>query len=73
MSTITRYVLVNRDDIESDYEYDTYHEALEGATKDGAAGQFAIIERQYVYDDAELVWTPNGRNSWPPHKATRLR
>lgn len=61
MATIERYVLVDRDDHEGEYEYETLDEAQ------GAAGTtHAVIARIYEYDDSELVWTPNGSNRWPP-------
>lgn len=62
MSEITRYVLVDRDDHEQDYEYET----LDGARVPCDGEEFAIIERTYTYDDSELVWTPNGATTWPP-------
>ena len=65
MSTITRYVLVDADDNEQDYEYERYTEAESDARRDG----FAVIAREYVYDDSELVWTPDGSDSWPPDDA----
>lgn len=61
MAVINRYVLVDRNDFEQDYEYDSFDEAV------AAAGTtHAVIEREYEYSDASLVWTPNGRSTWPP-------
>ncbi len=68
MAEITRYVLVDRADQEGDYEYDLMQEAIDAADAD-----HAVIERHYVYDDSELVWTPDGSDSWPPKKGTRIR
>lgn len=68
MAEITRYVLVDRQDNEGDWEYDKYDEAVKAAGND-----HAVIQRTYVYDDSELVWTPNGRDSWPPKGRTRLK
>jgi len=63
MAEITKYVLVSRDDVESDYEYDSCQEAIEAA-----GTSHAVIERHYVYDDSELVYTPDGSDTWPPAK-----
>lgn len=70
MPSISRYVLVDRNDQEQDYEYESYDEAVTAA-----GDTHAVIEREYEYSDSQLVWTPNGRDSWPPRtKApTRLR
>lgn len=67
-SDITRYVLVDQNDQEQDFEYTDCQDAIAAAGTD-----HAVIERHYTYDDSELVWTPNGRDSWPPKKASRLR
>lgn len=63
MSSISKYVLVDAADNEGDYEYDTLAEAQEQAGND-----HAVIERTYVYDDSELVWTPDGGDIWPPRE-----
>lgn len=68
MSEIRRYVLVSQDDIEGDYEYDSYDEAV-----NDAGSTHAVVERTYVYDDSELVWTPDGGSIWPPSKRTMTR
>jgi hypothetical protein len=60
---ICRYVLVDKSDVEQDYEYTRYDEAVEAAEKQDCA----VIERKYTYDDSELVWTPDGSNTWPPN------
>lgn len=65
MAEITRYVLVDRSDQEGDYEYEDYQEAIVAAGDD-----HAVIERHYVYDDSELVWTPEGIDTWPPKGAS---
>ncbi|MBU8840193.1 MULTISPECIES: hypothetical protein [Mycobacteriaceae] len=64
MASITKYVLVGTDDVEQDYEYDSCPEAIEAAKKQGCA----VIEREYVYDDSSLVWTPDGSDRWPPSR-----
>ena len=69
--TIDRYVLVDRNDIEQDHEYPDCDEAIADARKH--AGQFAIIERQYEYSDSELIWTPDGSDSWPPDNLSRTK
>lgn len=58
MSTITRYVLIDRDGFEGDHEYESYDEAKD----DAHARDCGVIERTYVYDDSELVWP----QQWPP-------
>ena len=65
MSEITRYVLVDKQDREGDYEYARFDEA-----KQAAGDDHAVIERTYTYDDQELVWTPDGGNVWPPEEKT---
>ncbi len=67
MSTILRYVLVDRDDREADGEYHILSEAIAAASD----GDHAIIEREYEYSDSSLVWTPNGADTWPPANPTR--
>lgn len=62
MSTISRYVLVDKDDQESDHEYESYIDAENDAAFRGAA----VIERTYEYSGSELVWTPDGSSVWPP-------
>jgi hypothetical protein len=63
MAHISRYVLVSKGNQEGDHEYEEYDEAVEAAGDD-----HAVIERQYEYADSELVWTPNGGDTWPPKK-----
>ncbi len=62
MTTINRYVLVDRDDNEGDHEYERYDEAEDQAAQLG----HAVMNRSYVYEDAELVFTPDGGDTWPP-------
>ena len=57
---INKYVKVNPDGSEEDFEYDTMDEAV-----DSSDGTQAVIERTYTFDDSELVWTPNGEDTWP--------
>lgn len=64
MAHISKYVLVDRDDNEGEHEYDSYDEAVKLAEDRNCA----VIERQYVYDDSSLVWTPDGSTTWPPSK-----
>ncbi|KKK83274.1 hypothetical protein LCGC14_2795040 [marine sediment metagenome] len=66
MAEIRQYVLVDRADTEQDAEYDTYIEARDAAVR--LNGDFAVICRTYTYDDSELVWTPDGSDTWPPAK-----
>lgn len=60
---IQRYVLVDRYNVEGDYEYRDYDEAVKNA---GLVGDYAVICRTYTYDDSELVWTYDGADIWPP-------
>ena len=62
MANLTRYILVDAADRESDFEYESYEEALADASALGAA----IVERTYAFHDSELVWTPDGGDVWPP-------
>jgi hypothetical protein len=62
MSEIQRYVLVGRDGTEEDYEYSEYTEAYESANR----RNMAVVARVYVYEDSELIWTPDGSDAWPP-------
>ena len=64
--TIDRYVLVDKNDVEQDFEYTDYDEALAAARKYN--GEFAVIEREYIYSDSDLIWTPEGCDSWPPRR-----
>jgi hypothetical protein len=66
MSQIDRYVLVDRNNHEGDHEYETMDAAIADASSD-----HAVVERQYTFSDSELVWTPDGGNTWPPSKAKR--
>lgn len=67
MAEIRRYVLVTREDVELDYEYEFAHEAQEDARRQDCA----VIARVYEYADSELVWTPDGTDTWPPKKKGR--
>ena len=71
MGGVKKYVLVDHHDTEQDYEYGSLREAQ----KAGRKYDMAVIRRHYinqwpdgdlVYDDSELVWTPDGGNVWPP-------
>lgn len=63
-ATISRYVLVDENDVEQDYEYERYDEAQAEAERQGCA----VIEREYEYSDSTLVWTPNASDIWPPRR-----
>ena len=63
---ITRYVLVDENDVEGDEEYVTEGAAITQARYRGL--NYAVIERTYTYDDSRLVWTPDGSDIWPPAK-----
>lgn len=64
MAEIRRYVLVDEDDEEGTYAYETLAEAQQAAGLD-----HAVVAQIYVYGDSELVWTPNGEDTWPPAMA----
>lgn len=61
MSTISRYVLVDREGNEDLHEYADYRDAEKVAARVGQA----VVCRTYVYDDSELVYTPDGSDVWP--------
>ena len=61
MSEIRRWVTVDRANNEMG-EYDSYREAEQDARK----YDLAIVEHVYEFSDSELVWTPNGEDTWPP-------
>lgn len=67
MAEIRKYVVVDSDDNESDYEYDTFDEAKTAAMKQGDS---AVSCNIYEYSDRELVWTPDGGIIWPPDPST---
>lgn len=62
MSEIQKYILVDRNNVEDDYEYDNYLEAYNAAKR----RNMAVVARVYEYSDTELIWTPNGSDVWPP-------
>ena len=61
MTEIRRYVLVDKEDNEEEYEYDRYVDAL---TATVGRMDVAIIARTYEYTESELVWTPDGSHVW---------
>lgn len=61
MAEILKYVTVDRNGVEGDYEFDTLKEAREVAGTNSA-----VMQRTYLYDDSELVYTPDGGDQWPP-------
>lgn len=61
MSEIRKYVLVDLDDNEGGYEYDSLREACAAADH-----EHAVIERTYTYESSELIHTPDGALTWPP-------
>lgn len=75
MATISRYVIVNDQDHEEDYEYEDFDKAKEDAeTREEKGERLAIVERTYEYSDSELVWTSTGADRWPPRgQMTRSR
>ena len=63
-ATIHKYELVEANNVEQGYEYDTLDEAIHDAVKYG----MAVIEIEYEWADSSLMWTPNGSNTWPPEE-----
>lgn len=63
MAEIRRYVLVGRDDVEHDKDYDRADLAIDEAKR---LGETAVLCRIYSYEDTELVWAPDGGETWPP-------
>ena len=63
MAEILRYVVVNEDDTEDDFEHENLAEAIEAAS---GREPCAVVMRTYAYDDSELVWTSTGAETWPP-------
>ena len=71
MSTIEKYVLMDRDGAVVDFEHDTLAEA-----KAAAGDEYAVIARRYVWAESEIVWSRAGIDSgWPTplHDTTTLR
>ncbi len=68
MPEILRYMIVDEHDNEGLREYDSLDKAKNAAkfASDGGPENFAVIRCTYVYDDSELVWTPDGGDTWPP-------
>ena len=65
MSEIRRYVLVDTEDNAEEDDYEDYNEAYEQARK----RNMAVIARVFEYSDSELIWTPDGSDTWPPEPA----
>jgi hypothetical protein len=61
MAEIYRYALVDLDNTEGDVEYETLDQAQEAADD-----EHGIVRITYIYEDSELVWTPDGADVWPP-------
>lgn len=71
MKRIVTYVLVDEHDTENLTEYTSLNAAKAAAA---TRGNHAVIKREYlddhgeyVYNDSELVWTPDGSTTWPSH------
>lgn len=64
MGEILRYVLVDDRGTEGDWEYPTYAEAVIAACE--LEPVQAVIERTYTYSDSDLIFVPNGGQTWPP-------
>ena len=57
---IQTYVICHRNGTEEEREFRTYNEAL----LDASRLDCAVIRRTYTFDDSELVWTPDGSDTW---------
>lgn len=62
---LLRYVIVDAEENEEDWEYDRFEQAKNVARRRG----HAVVVRTYEYTDTALVWTPNGSDTWPPATA----
>lgn len=64
MAEILRYVTIDKDGEDGEDEFETAREAIEAARRIGGA----VMMRTYEYADSELVWTPDGGDTWPPEQ-----
>lgn len=73
MAEILRYALVDSHGNEVDErEWDALWQATDAArTRTRQVEPTAVVRRIYVYEEDELVWTPNGSNVWPANLPTR--
>lgn len=71
MSEILKFVIVDENDVESDFEYNRVQDAIDEATRRG--GRLAVVQRTYTYDDSELVWTSDGSDVWPSDDGSAKR
>jgi hypothetical protein len=60
---ITRYVLVDADDHYVSDEIADLQCAINLAGQ--RPGSLAVVALNYEFADSELVWTPDGRLTWP--------
>lgn len=63
MSEIRKYVIVGPDNGEDFGDYDLFDDAQTEAIR---RGDSAVIARIYEFADSELVWAPDGADTWPP-------
>lgn len=61
--TIERYGIVNREDRVLDVRFITERAAVQNAKNLGGC---AVVREVYHWQDSELVWTPDGADTWPP-------
>lgn len=59
---IFRYVLVDAAGVEREGEYRRLQDAIDAGRSIG----HAIRRREYVIVSSDLVWTPDGSDTWPP-------
>ena len=60
--TIEKYVLVDGADVALDGYYDSFQKARSEAVAKGCA----VVAHIWEWSDSELVWTPDGGDTWPP-------
>lgn len=68
---IHTYVMVNLADEYVGHEMTTFDEAKNAASQEDEP--VAVVELTYVVDDTDLVWTPNGEQTWPPKNIVTVR
>lgn len=61
MSDIYTYVVVDEQGQYVGEELDTFDEAKNSAIQHGNS---AVVMITYTFDDSELLWTPNGEDTW---------
>jgi hypothetical protein len=68
---IHTYVVVSLDDEYVSEEHAGKAEAVNDA--ESRDEPHAVVELTYVFDDSDLVWTPNNASTWPPKNIVTVR